>query len=374
MSVYDRPSKQSTSITLYKIDSYAYAGDTVTFTGTVTSNGYPLRNALVKIFEDDPGPDERLGSGKTDSNGRFSIPWKVGAGLVETDFDIYAVYDGDSNYKRDRSVNQTLSVYKHEGNITLDSFPSSARIGEQIIFTGTLSLDNHSPEGAIVYIKDEDTLNPDDLLATGYVGKDGRFSANWFVTNVDADDIADIYAVFEGNDVFYRLTTCDGGATKSFGGACYNTKPLTIDGSSYVPPRPYVPTTDEYMELYYSLNFSHTPNVVISPSPDSYNTVRGHIIPVQEGIKMLESQLTQKYGGNWNVNFEVIDPGNIFFKTKPDIIINLVTHEEDKGCIEEFSGWARISENPKKTNPNNCLLNISGSTKIKCKCFINIRS
>ena len=289
-----------------------------------------------------------MGSGRTNSNGEFSITWKTSAGLVETDFDVYAVFDGNSAYDRARSYNQETSVLKHGGSITLNSFPNSANIGDVVQFSGKLNLDQHSSEGAIVYIKDEDALNPDDLLATGYVDRSGRFSADWIVRDVDRDDVADIYAVFEGSSVFYRLTTCDSGATKSFGGLCSKTIPLRIYDSQPIPPAPYVPTTGEYMEMFYSLNLYQSPKVAIVPSPDSYNTVKRHIVPVQEGIRMWESQLTNQFGGSWNVNFEVVKPGQDFFATNPDIIVNLVTHDDYSECVDELLGMAIINSNPTK--------------------------
>lgn len=92
-SSYDVP----TLITLNKIPSSIYAGETVVFSGNVIANGNPLGNVYVKILEDDPFvPDQLLGKGFTDSNGIYSITWKTSAGLVEDDFDVYAVFDGDS--------------------------------------------------------------------------------------------------------------------------------------------------------------------------------------------------------------------------------------------------------------------------------------
>src|SRR3990172_1102717 len=117
----------------------------------------------------------------------------------------------------------------------------------------------------VVYIKDEDTLNPDDLLTTAYVRSDGTFSATWFVDNVDADGVADIYAVFEGDETFYRLTTCYSGPTLAFGGSGQQTIRLPIYGQA-APPDPIPPPSptptpspgreqlfgNEFMELYYS--------------------------------------------------------------------------------------------------------------------------
>ena len=345
-----------TSITLDRIPSSIYAGQSVTFTGKLTSNGQPLKNALVKILEDDPfSPDQRLGIERTDSNGKFSVTWKVSAGTVETDFDIYAVFDGDSSYKRARSYNQEMSVLKHGGSITLNSFPSSAKVGDTITFSGNLDLNQGSPRGAIVYIKDEDSLNPDDLLATAYVDSFGKFSANWFVTKVDADSVADIYAVFEGNAVLYRLTTCDRGATMAFGASCQYTIPLRTNPSVDPPSIPTgtgttnpVLSGDEYMKLYYSLDLNRNPKVAIIPSPDSYDEARRYIGSVQEGIKMWESALDKKFGGTWNVTFEVVKPGTLFFNNEPDIVVNIVTADEDIKCLSEYNGWSNVWKYPPK--------------------------
>ena len=82
------------------------------------------------------------------------------------------------------------------GVLTLDRFPSSGKVGELITFTGTLKLNNASPEGEVVYIKDKDTGNPDDLLTTAYVESNGKFSASWIVKKIDPDNDLEIYAVF----------------------------------------------------------------------------------------------------------------------------------------------------------------------------------
>ena len=343
------PTYYSTSITLNRIPSSVYAGDSVTFTGKLTANGKPLGNALVKILEDDPfSPDQRLGYGRTNSNGEFSITWNVSAGLIEVDFDVYAVFDGDNLYNRDRTSNQIISILKYGGSIYLDSFPRSAKVGEVITFSGTLNLDGFGTEGAIVYIKDEDPLTGDDLLATGYVDSSGRFSANWFANYADEDSIVDVYAVFEGSDRLHRLTTCDSGPTKSFGGSCRNTIPIKISGSLPTPPSVYVPAGSEYMELFYSLDFPRTPHVAIVPNSDSYQEVRGHIIPVREGILVWESKLEQKYGGHWDVTFEVVSPNQQYFDSKPDIIVNLDTHDTHAPCYADYYGVSSISSRPSK--------------------------
>ena len=341
-----------TTITLDRLPSSIYAGQAITFTGKLTSSGSPVSNAIVKIMEDDPLiSDQIIATGRTNANGQFSIPWTVSGGYVEQDFDIYSTFNNDSKYSYARSNNQEMSILRYGGSITLDKIQSSVEIGDVIQFSGTLQLNQGDSKGAIVYIKDEDPFTGDDLLATAYVDSSGRFSANWFANYVDADDVADIYAVFEGNNILARQTTCDSGSTMPIGGSCMNTIPLRIIVSTSLPP-PLPPTGtgtteptlsgDEYMKLYYSLDLNRNPKVAIIPSPDSYDEARKHIGSVQEGIKMWESALDKKFGGTWNVTFEVIKPGTLFFNNQPDIVVNIVTGDDDAKCLSEYSGWAKI--------------------------------
>jgi len=233
------------------------------------------------------------------------------------------------------------------GVLTLDRFPSSGKVGELITFTGTLKLNKVSSEGAIVYIMDRDTQNTDDLLTTAYVESNGRYSANWIVANTDQDNDLEIYAVFEGNDVLKRLTTCDNESTTSDKEQCPNTihfgispslpPPLSLIPKSE-PPRP----SETHMELYYSLDFDKTPLIGISISPDSFSEVRKDIRPVMEGIRKWELDLQNKFGGDWKINFDVIEPGIVFFKNKPDVIVNLKPSDSDDKCKKGTLGYAEI--------------------------------
>ena len=350
--VYDSFEKNPTELILdnFSLKS-ALVDDVVTFTGTLTSYGSPVLGVIIEIKEDDPGlPDEFLASGKTDSRGKFLIRWNIErAGVIEKEFDIYAVFQGDDKYSKARSTNQPLSIYKSQTWITLDSIPTVANIGEQIIFTGTLKFEKGSTKGAIVYIKDEDTWNPDDLLATAWVDSSGRFSTTWIVKKNDPNNDLEIYAEFKGNEIFSRSTTC--------GSGCLDTQKLRIDTTPIPPPTPTKPSTilphEEFMKLYYSLNFDTEPVVAIVPTPDSYDEASRYIFPAQEGVLMWSSSLYQQYKGNWNVDFVVVSPNSAFFEKKPDVIINLVTHEEDADCFDVHGGIARIW-NVKQKSTNVC--------------------
>jgi len=333
---YAAPS-YSTDLRLYFDKSRVYAGDTVAFSGTLTSNGRALSGATVHIKEDDPFvSDEFLASVKTDSNGGFSAVWRASAALIETDFDVYAVFEGSASYQRDRTPNYQLAVLKRSGSLTLDPIPRGVHIGEPVTFSGSLSLQGIDTTNIIVYIKDEDP-GPDDLLATAYVDGSGRYSVTWIAKKADYDSVADIYAVFEGDSRHYRLTTCDPGPTRSFGGLCRDTRPLTT-----WPARPVTlpkPSNFEYVDLDYAIPFQGRPTVAISPSPDSYSKARYHIIPTREGIEVLSSELAARHGGDWLVNFEVLDPGKWRADTRADIVVNIVTGDDDSDC-NEWGGWA----------------------------------
>jgi len=59
--------------------------------------------------------------------------------------------------------------------------------------------------------------------------------------------------------------------------------------------------------------------------------------------------MEQKYGGDWNVDFEIVSKDAIFFKQKPDVVVNLVTHDDEVECFIEVAGWAIIRQNPPET-------------------------
>ena len=341
MDVYER---RGTTVTLHAIPDHVYAGDTVTFTGTLTHGGQPLAGKKIWMQDEDEfREDDYLKSGVTDRNGRFSITWVARVDSFEDEREIRAVFEGDSSYGRDPSPIQDMYVTKIGGDITLDSFTRTAKVGQAVTFSGTLGLDRGSPAGAVVYIKDEDSLSRDELLATAYVESNGRFSATWVAEHMDSfDDTLEIFAVFEGNDRYYRQATCNT--------TCGDAVPLHISGrvTPPAPPQaPGVPSGTQYMEMYYTLDLHGPPRVAIVPDPDTYASVKSHMVPAQEGILTWVYALEREYGGNWGVTFEFVRPGDRF-DAKPDVIMNLVTHERDDGCGVDYAGWVRIYENPKK--------------------------
>jgi len=416
------------------------SGDTIVFTGKIfCPSGYIHPSVQVVIYENKfIDNDPILVTTYTNSNGEFSVPW-----IAKTSDDIdsegttiqakYTAYPWGSSgmYYESISEKQIITIKRLLSEISLDPLPASAEIGEMLFFTGKLGLESGSTEGYIVYIKDEDPFDSDDLLATGYVESDGSFSANWIVTNTDEDRITDVYAVFEGADIYWRVTTCDNGMTYQRGGGCNYTIPLQITGeilppapppppapkldsdgdgifddndqcvnsaetyNGYqdwdgcpdtvppVPPTnidsdgdgindnfdscPYVAETfngyqdhdgcsdtipkpipkenlngDEYMKLRYTHTLDKNPVVAIVPAPDSYEQVRKYIIPAQEGVMMWGNDLTREYGGDWNVDFIIIDPNSNKFSMKPDIIMNVVTRNDESGCGVDFAGIAYL--------------------------------
>ena len=342
MDVYEI---RGTTVTLYKIPKYVYVGDTVTFTGTLQHGGQPLAGKRIYMQdEDELRSDDYLKSGITDQNGRFSIKWIAKVDSYEDELEIRAVFEGDSSFGRDTSYIQEMIVTKIGGDITLNRFPSTAKVGQAVTFSGTLSLDRGSPQGAVVYIKDEDTGSRDELLVTAYVESNGRFSATWIAEHTDFDNTIDVFAVFEGNSRYDRQATCNF--------ACGNTVPLYISGyvdtSPPTAPPSSVPDGTRYMEMKYTLNLHKQPHVAIVPDPDAYTQVSGHIVPVTEGIDVWIHELERMYSrGNWGVTFELVTPGERF-NSKPDVIVNLITHERDDRCVNDLHGWA-----PRQPNLNN---------------------
>ena len=226
---------------------------------------------------------------------------------------------GDNRYASDQSARQTMGVYKYGGSLVLDPIPTSAAFvlppREVVVISGTLTLDGHNPEGAIVYIQDEDTANFDDLLTAAYVNSAGRFKTSWLVEYVDPNDTVEIQAVFEGNALYHRLDE-------------YHTEYAHVRGTRWCRLQALLKATATWNSTI-PLSFEQAPRVLIVPSIDSYDDVQKHIFPVQEGITLLTAMLEREYkDGNWNVDFEVMGRGQNFVELEPDIIVNLVTRGE----------------------------------------------
>ena len=318
----------SSTLVLDPIPDQAHTGDKMAFTGTLAGGGSALPGRTVWICEDDPlWPDECFAIGTTDGAGRFHIEWTVRDSAVETDFDIYAKFNGDSRYDSDQTLRQEMSVYElRGGRLTLDPVQDSAWFGEVVEMSGTLYLEGRSPEGSLVYIKDEDTFNPDDLLATAHVDASGRFTTYWIAQDVDPTNTIEIQAVFEKDSTHRRLAT--------------NIQKLAMNEL----PRPvFTPVGgDGYIELYYSFSFDRAPRVLIVSSPESYDSVRKHITPVREGISLLTSMLEREYpNGDWSVDVEVVEPGDRA-GFEPDIFVNLVTRDDDAQCRDVY-GYANLT-------------------------------
>ena len=216
---------------------------------------------------------------------------------------------------------------------------------------------------------DEDPYTRDDLLTTAYVKSDGSFSANWVATYVDENITADVYAVFEGTEAYYRSTTCDTGITFDFGGSCSNTIQIVIQQPTQVPTPPTPPTPssgglvdddgyvfkgDEYIEVNYAYPLSKQIHIGVSPSPDAYDDVKQYIVPSLEGVLRWTHVLENKFGGNWGFTYEVLEKNNPKWKAEPDIIINLITHEIDNACLTDLYGyiWPNYNDAVQSTSLN----------------------
>jgi hypothetical protein len=228
--------------------------------------------------------------------------------------------------------------------LILNPFPSSAQVDDVITFSGTLSLDNKNSEKPIVYIKTVNPTGEDSLLIMAHVNSDGTFSARWTVKEIDDKNNLKIYAFYEGERKLSKLTTCYEDQTNVWSSICPYSRSFTItDDPAPMSSIQYDNVGDEYIKFYYAFDFPKRPIVVIVPSPTSFDKVKSHIIPVQEGLLMFENQMTEKYGGNWKIKFEVIEPGDNYSSIEPDVIMNIVTEYEDEGCFDSYGGWADLT-------------------------------
>ena len=190
----------------FSLDRYPHnvkVGDTVTISGIFHSNNndcvfvgktiYLVNYASFPFTEiGDPLNEDDTVWAKTttDSDGRFTIHWVVKA--IEKDWnDIIYLSVLSTDKKVLIKHNTQIDVQRFSTSIFLDSFPSSIREGEHTSFSGRVVSDVSGVEGHVVYLKDEDPLNEDDLIGTGYVKSDGSFYIEWVAMSTDTDKLID---------------------------------------------------------------------------------------------------------------------------------------------------------------------------------------
>ena len=350
-------------INIDSVPSSAYVGETIEFVGTLSDvNGCPLINQKIHLVNPHivrPYPDEIISSKDivfatttTNSQGMFVIEWNATHVVNDLIPELDLVFEG-GNGSGSTKKSIDLEILRYNSYITLDPIPASANIGDVITFSGTVELENENPDRYVVFIKDEDPLNQDDLLVSAEVNPNGQFSTAWIVMNLDTDGIADIYATFEGTPTHHRSTTCDdSGTTGDFGATCLNTIPLKINTSDTPPewitptdnsPKPYSFNGDEYAKMVISYDMPRTPVVVIIPHPDNYDAAVKYATAVKEGILTWSFMIENEYGGDWDVDFVVLDKEYPQFPKEYDIKMHLVTFAQDTGCFDKYGGWAQWS-------------------------------
>lgn len=166
-------------------------GQTVTFSGRLTdSNGNGIPNQLVYVKRDiSLAPDSTLGTGYTDANGYFSIDWIATKPITSNTANVYATFDGSSDYSgisgsdmsiqveayqtTQPSTNQNPSSVNQQTNQQLQSviansvYKVNPRTYTYISFysscsstvTGSFSAEAALGNNIIVYILDQDNFN-----------------------------------------------------------------------------------------------------------------------------------------------------------------------------------------------------------------------
>ena len=234
-----KPIIQSTQLQMNSIPSKVNVSDVIMISGVLTTDkGIPISDKKIELkdfayHKNLPVPVV------TDSKGNFSFTWIPEYHV--TTYKLFVKFNGDENYRSSQSgyYGQYVDVEKRNSSITLDLIPSTAIPGSKIMFSGNLKLDGGDMGGQTIYIKDEDTLDTDDVLATAIVDRNGYFSTTWIVEERDADDrktgsllvelidptlvgaqklnqilnaveqgTVEIYAVFEEDSIFKKSDTC----------------------------------------------------------------------------------------------------------------------------------------------------------------------
>jgi len=92
----------------------------------------------------------------------------------------------------------------HSTEISASVSSETAYEGDIIAINGELSDDDgNAVANALIYIKDEDPLDADDIISTVITDSEGSYSFNWIAEFKDPfDNYVELYAVFEGSQYY----------------------------------------------------------------------------------------------------------------------------------------------------------------------------
>jgi len=190
ITIYQTFEREPTKIILEQLPESSYfVGNTIVFSGKLTSFDNPVAHQTIKIKEDDPFfPDSKLVSGLTDSSGGFRIIWDIDRASIEREWEIYAKYDGNQRYGSSDSTRITPIITSPPLRIILDPIPTIANLGETIEFSGRVVTSGPIPIGQRIVLIDEDWGNWDDNLANAVIDSSGNFRVQWVVQEKDSED------------------------------------------------------------------------------------------------------------------------------------------------------------------------------------------
>jgi hypothetical protein len=194
------PALDTPSISLQASSLSTNEGDIVTFNGRLIDQvGRGISNTAVELKTDRSLDfDPAITTIYTDNQGYFSTNVKMtGSGVSN----IYAIFQGSSNYYQARSNDVAISVKSNAPvfqytTISLAASSFSASQGNNIVFSGVLQTQSGIPvANALIQVKQDRTLAVDPVLVSGYTDSGGRFSLNW---TTGGSGTMNIYSVFEG--------------------------------------------------------------------------------------------------------------------------------------------------------------------------------
>ena len=209
---------KETILNLDSPDDSIELGESITFSGRLldASNNEGIGNMLITIFESDSTDADCildcgrsvLATGFTQGDGSFSITW---ASYCEDSFEmfsictleVYAEFASTVSYSKSNSEIYNIDIISELETITeLDSIPSAASVGSDVIFTGRVT-ELESGIGvfnAQVEIFENDGFTK-ELIGIGLTDQNGVFSVLWNAEDLDwNDDRLEIYARFGGSD------------------------------------------------------------------------------------------------------------------------------------------------------------------------------
>ena len=197
-------------------------GATATISGILTAEGTGVQDKTINIFRSDGSNWVLIGTDVTSATGAYSLMWTIPSALHSGNYNLKAVFDGDSEYPTCNIQSSSPIQVLLDTTLTLSYTPPEVNRAETATISGTLTTEGTALSGKTINLYRSDGSNWVLLNSVSTSGV-GAYSYAWTVPTDIAIGYYRLKAVFVGDASYPGCSVeCDPLRLRSIRRPCVN--------------------------------------------------------------------------------------------------------------------------------------------------------